>query len=139
MKTFLSTILLVFLLFSSSCKDENPYNIPYVAVNFYVYPNGIDSDLGISGYKYFSRVGYRGIVVYRMTPDQFFAYDRTCTYDSQNPSAIINVDPSGLYAVCPVCGSRYLLTDGYPFKGPSKNQLVQYHTSYDGYKVFVTN
>jgi nitrite reductase/ring-hydroxylating ferredoxin subunit len=139
MKNLLSAALLIFLLFSSSCKSDNPYNIPYVVVNFYVYPNTIDSDLGVSRFKYFSRVGYRGIMVYRMGSDQFLAYDRACTFDSENTTAIVAVDASGLVAVCPVCGSKYILTDGYPYQGPSKNPLVQYHTLYDGFKVFVSN
>jgi nitrite reductase/ring-hydroxylating ferredoxin subunit len=139
MKAVVSTILLISLLFASSCKDENPYRIPYVLVNFYVYPNGIDSDLGVSRFKYFTRVGYRGIMVYRMTTDQFFAYDRACTFDSDNLTAIVAVDPSGLFAVCPVCGSKYMLTDGYPLSGPARNPLVKYNTTYDGYKVIVTN
>jgi len=139
MKTLFSTILLIFLLFASSCKNENPYNIPYVVVNFYVYPNTIDSDLGVSMFKYFTRVGYRGIMVYRLNTDQFMAYDRACTFDSQNTTAIVTVDASGLLAVCPVCGSKYLITDGYPYQGPAKNPLLQYHTSYDGFKVYVSN
>ena len=138
MKMLLSTILLFALLFSSSCKDDNPYTIPYVLVNFSVYPNGLDSDLGVSGFKYFPR-GYRGIIVYRLGTDQFVAYDRACTYDTQNPKAIVAVDPSGLIAVCPICGSKYLITDGYPYQGPAKNPLLQYRTSYDGFKVSVSN
>ena len=139
MKTLLSSILIIFLLFNSSCKSDNPYSIPYVLVNFYVYPNTIDSDLGVSKFKYFSQVGYRGIVVYRMGTDQFLAYDRACTFDSENTTAIIKVDPSGLFAVCPVCGSKYILTDGYPFQGPAKNPLVQYNATYDGFKVYISN
>jgi nitrite reductase/ring-hydroxylating ferredoxin subunit len=139
MKTLLSAVLFISLLFSSSCKSENPYTIPYVPVNFYVYPNGIDSDLGVSRFKYFTQVGFRGIVVYRIGSDQFLAYDRACTFDTQNTKAIVAVDPSGLMAVCPVCGSKYLLTDGYPFQGPAKNPLLQYNTTYDGFKVYVSN
>ena len=139
MKTLFSAILLFFLLFASSCKDANPYNIPYVLVNLNVFPNGIDSDLGVSLYKYFPKVGYRGIVVYRMSSNQFMAYDRACTFDSQNSTAIVAVDPSGLIAVCPVCGSKFLLIDGYPYQGPAKNPLLQYHTAYDGFKVYISN
>jgi Rieske Fe-S protein len=138
MKTFLSSILFIILLFNSSCKSDNPYNIPYVPVNFYVYPNTIDSDLGVSKFKYFS-YGYRGIVIYRMGTDQFLAYDRACTFDSDNTTAIIKVDASGLFAACPVCGSRYELIDGYPIKGPAKNPLLQYQATYDGFKVYISN
>jgi len=139
MKTLLSAVLLILLLFGGSCKDANPYTIPYVAVNFYVYPNGIDSDLGVSKTKVFPTRGYRGVMVYNMGNDQFFAYDCACTYDTQNPKAIVAVDPSGLVAICPVCGSKYMLTDGYPFQGRASNPLLKYSTSYDGFKVYVSN
>jgi Rieske Fe-S protein len=139
MKTLLSSILFILLLFNSSCKSDNPYNIPYVPVNFYVYPNNIDSDLGVSKFKYFPQYGYRGIVVYRMGMDQFLAYDRACTFDSENTTAIIKVDPSGLFAACPVCGSRYELIDGYPIKGPAKNPLLQYQTTYNGNDLLISN
>ena len=140
MKILLSSIILVTLLFASSCKDSNPYTIPYTMVYFKVYPNGIDSDLGGGRVKYFPKYGFRGIVVYRMGTDQFLAYDRACTYDTEIPTAIVAVDPTGLIAVCPVCGSKYLLTDGYPMSGKARNPLLQYSASYDGQAILtITN
>lgn len=142
MKTLLSAVLLILLLFGGSCKDENPYTIPYVVVGFTVYPNNIDSDLGVSKTKVFSQYGYRGVMVYNSGLggiDQFLAYDRACPYDTQNPKAIVAVDPSGLIAICPVCESKYLITDGYPFMGPARNPLLQYHTRYNGDIVYVSN
>lgn len=138
MKILVSSIFLFVLLFASSCKDSNPYTIPYRLVGFYVYPSNID-DLGVSRFKYYPQYGYRGIIVYRMNTDQFLAYDRACTYDTQNPKAIVSVDATGLIAECPVCGSKYILTDGYPMSGKARNPLLQYHTSYDGNKVYVSN
>lgn len=140
MKTLLSSILLFALLFASSCKDENPYTIPYVVVYKTVYPNGIDSDLGVGMFKYFSNVGYRGIVVYNKGFGEFVAYERACTYDTEKPTAVVAVDASGIFAVCPVCKSKYnILLDGYPFEGPAKNPLIKYPTTYDGYNVVVHN
>ena len=142
MKTLLSSVLLIFLLFASSCKDENPYTIPYVMVNFQVYPNLGDSDLGVSKTKVFPHYGYRGVMVYNSGlggSGRFIAYDCACPYDTQNPKAIVAVDPSGLIAICPVCGSKYIITDGYPFAGPARNPLLQYHASYNGDIVYVSN
>lgn len=138
MKTLLSAVIFISLLFSSSCKSDNPYTIPYVVVGFNVYPTLGDSELGVTGYKYFP-YGYRGIIVYNNGLGQFLAFDRACTFDTQNTKAIVAVDPSGVIAVCPICGSKFLLTDGYPFKGPAKNPLLQYRTTYDGLKVYVSN
>ena len=142
MKTLLSAVLLVLLLFAGSCKDANPYTIPYVVVSFNVYPNNIDSDLGASKTKVFPTRGYRGVMVYNSGlggSGQFLAYECACPYDTQNPKAIVAVDPSGLIAICPVCGSKYTITDGYPFMGPARNPLLQYHTSYNGDIVYVSN
>lgn len=139
MKTLLSSILMFVLLFASSCKDEYPYRIPYVLVSFYVYPNNIDSDLGVNRFKYFFRVGYRGVLVYNNGFGQFLAYERACTFDTEDPTAIVAVDASGLIAVCPVCKSKYILTDGYPIEGPAKKPLLPYPTTYDGTRVYVHN
>ena len=139
MKTLLSSILLFVLLFASSCKDENPYKIPYVIVSFDVYPTLGDSALGVTGFKYFPQYGYRGVLVYNNGLGQFLAYDRACTFDTEKPTAIVAVDPSGLIAVCPVCGSKYIITDGYPIVGPAKKQLLQYRTTFIGVGVRVSN
>jgi Rieske Fe-S protein len=109
-----------------------------VSVYKIVYPNGVDSDLGVGKSIYISG-GYRGIVVYRLGTDQFMAYERACTFDSDNTTAIIKVDPSGVSATCPVCGSKYELVYGYPIKGPAKNPLLQYQATYDGNNLLISN
>jgi nitrite reductase/ring-hydroxylating ferredoxin subunit len=139
MKTLLSSILLFVLLFASSCKDDNPYRIPYVFVNFNVYPTNIDSELGVNQFKYFPKEGYRGVLVYNNGFNQFLAYERACTFDTENPTAIVAVDASGLIAVCPVCKSKYIITDGYPYEGPAKNPLLPYSTTNEGSNVYVHN
>jgi len=139
MKTLLSTVIFISLLFSSSCKSDNPYTIPYVMFGFYVFPTLGDSELGVTGFKYFP-YGYRGIIVYNDGLGSFLAYDRACPFDTQNTKAIVAVDPSGVIAVCPVCHSKFLLKDGYPFQGPAKSTLLQYHTTpFDGVKIYVSN
>jgi hypothetical protein len=81
-----------------------------------------------------------GIIVYRASQDEFYAFDRTCTYDVKK-SIAVEIDDSGLIAECPECGSQYVLPNiGFPTEtSPSKYQLRQYKTSFDGLIVHVYN
>ncbi|HEX7411951.1 MAG TPA: hypothetical protein VF298_07415 [Bacteroidales bacterium] len=130
---------LVFLyIFLVSCrKDSASSRVPYVYVNIQLYPNSIDF-IPTSGWVYVTG-GNRGIIVYRMTENEFFAYDRTCPYDPENLAARVRIDPSGVIVVDTVCGSKYILTTGYPISGPSKSPLLQYRTSYDGEVLYISN
>lgn len=130
-------LFLLNMLFVSCRKDSEDSRVPYVYVNFQLYPNSLDF-IPVSGWVY-STGGNRGIVIYRMTDDQFFAYDRTCPHDPENLSARVRVESSGMSVIDTVCGSRFTLTDGYPFDGPSKYPLLQYRTSFDGEILYIFN
>lgn len=130
--------LLFSLLVITSCKnDENEDLIPYVTVNFTIYPNTIDF-IPIGQYEYFTG-GYKGIIIYRPQEDEFMAYERACPYDPLTEGARVTVDGSGLIAIDTVCGSQFTLLDGSPIEGPSKIALKQYRTSYNGDALYVYN
>lgn len=122
---------MVFLsIFLVSCRKDSPQNrVPYVPVNIQLYPNSLDF-IPVSGWVYVSG-GNRGLVVYRMSEIEFFAYDRTCPYDPENLAARVRMEPSDITVVDTICGSKFILTTGYPFAGPSKSPLLQYETFYD--------
>jgi nitrite reductase/ring-hydroxylating ferredoxin subunit len=135
---YLFLVLVTLNLLLGSCRKDNVTNrVPYVYVNFLLYPNSLDY-IPTGGWVY-STGGYRGIVIYRMTEDQFFAYDRCCPYDPENIHARVIIESTGITVVDTVCGSRFLLTDGYPFKGPSRSPLLQYRTSFDGERLSIFN
>jgi hypothetical protein len=77
-------------------------------------------------------LGYdnNGIIVYRDV-DDFYAYDRTCPNHVEQSTAI-EISDNPLYAICPVCHSRYQLWfNGFPCdSGPSIYPLKQYQTTY---------
>ncbi|NQV03232.1 MAG: hypothetical protein HQ542_11340 [Bacteroidia bacterium] len=133
-------ILLPFLVLTS-CKKENPQPIiPEVYVNFFINPNSTEYlELNAPGGWVAVTGGYRGIVIYRLTLQEFFAYERTCPWDPWEEEARIEVEESGITAVCPVCGSKYILLDGSPYEGPSTYLLKQYRTTYDGNLLYVYN
>jgi nitrite reductase/ring-hydroxylating ferredoxin subunit len=131
--------LLLFISFAACHKDKQKTTIPYVYVSITLYPNTLTSDyIPVSGWVYVTG-GYRGLIVYRMTENEFMAYERTCPYDPDEDNAIVEVDSSNIIAVDHNCGSQYILTDGSPIKGPSGYPLQQYRTSYDGEHLRISN
>lgn len=135
--TSLFLICLLFLTFNSCNKDENQDVIPYVYVNFAMYPNTID--FIPDGQWVYVSGGYKGIIIYRPQNDEFLAFERACPYDPLTEGAKVDVELSGIIAVDSVCGSRFLLTDGSPIEGPAGISLKQYRTSYDGHILQVYN
>lgn len=134
---FLFLIGIVFLFVNSCDKDENETAIPYVYVDFLIYPNTLDY-IADGQWAYVSG-GYKGIIIYRPMNDQFMAYERACPFDPLVEGARVEVESSGIIAVDSVCGSRFLLTDGTPIAGPAGIPLKQYRTSYDGFVLRVYN
>lgn len=77
--------------------------------------------------------GNHGIIVYRAGLTDFYAFDRTCTWE-ENLNVAVDLDlPTDLSAKCPVCGSEYILPSfGYPTKdGPAIYPLKNYVAVYD--------
>ncbi|HOY32716.1 MAG TPA: hypothetical protein PKW80_12630 [Bacteroidales bacterium] len=131
---FVSACLLV------SCKKKIKDPIPDVYVNFYM---NISSTLylelsSVGGFVNVSG-GYRGITVYRLSSDEFVAFERACPYDWEVDSAMVGVDSSGLIMNCHSCGSEFLIIDGSVINGPSSLSLKQYRATYDGQILHIYN
>ena len=81
-----------------------------------------------------SSLGYdnNGIIIYCNSNDEYFAYDRTCAYDI-NESVPVDIPDNFMYAVCPVCSSKYLLWySGFPSdESVAKCPLKQYKTTFN--------
>jgi len=129
--------LLLFLPLSCDKESENP--VPLVAVNFTINTESIQYiELNtIGGWAYFTG-GFRGIIVYRHSFDEFKAFDRACPYHPYEPEAIVRVFEPPL-ALDTLCGSTFLLIDGSVVKGPAKHPLRQYPTYYNPPFLQVTN
>ena len=139
MKNLLFSGLLILIL-TGCAKEENPNEIPYVVVNFVILPNSTEYlELnGVGGWVYLTG-GYRGIIVYRKSTDEFMAFERACPHDWEAADARIEVESSGLTTVCPSCQSKFILIDGTPFEGPSHYPMKQYQTQYDGNQLYISN
>ncbi|MCK9204941.1 MAG: hypothetical protein M0P58_10980 [Bacteroidales bacterium] len=140
-KAGLLILFICFFLLPVSCKkEEEATEIPYVYVNFNLNPNGTQY-INLNPVNGWETVvgGYNGILIYRKSINEFVAFERACPYDPLSDGAQVRVDGSGITCTCPICGSKYIMTDGTPFDGPSHFPLKQYTTIYDGAILYISN
>ncbi len=140
----INTIFLLVALFSIfACTKDNPVDeiIPYANVNFTINPASIQYDnLNIVGNFAYVTGGYRGIILYHASLNEYKAFERTSPYDFPNDfECRVKVDESGLIAVDECSGSKYILLDGSPFEGPATLPLKQYNAVFDGVNLHVFN
>lgn len=137
-KLFILTFFTSLLILPISCgKDDHP--VPDYRVEFTI---NLDSTQyielnGVGGWAYFSG-GYKGIIIYRWSFDEFTAFDRACPYHPFDNCGLVKVEDPPL-AKCDCCGSQYLLIDGSVVEGPTTYPLKQYRTYYNPPYLQVTN
>lgn len=147
MKKFLTFFLFLLPLLFCGCREypENP-NIPKAIINFTIYPNSTQYfNLNIvSGWMYVtSEYPSRGIIIYRLSQDEFRAYDRippnepdACCDGDGNCTRLIVDFP---YVVDDCNNIKYNIINGDLFEGNGVFPLIQYHTSFDGNALHVFN
>lgn len=136
-------LLISIIVFSTSCgkNEAPPIDVGYV--NFYIYPNSTEylPLNNVGGYAYVTaNAPSRGIIIYRLSIDEFKAFERTPTYKPDScciSEPVIQctkliVDESMILAVDTCSGSKYLLLDGSIVQGPAPYPMVQYQTRFDG-------
>lgn len=140
-------MILVSILLAISCKKGTPPpDLPQTYINIFIYPNTLDY-IPDGGFVYLTAdPPSRGVIVYRAFRDEFKAYERTCPYDPYDccdenltNCSRLYVEQNSLVVIDSCCMSRYLLTDGSPFEGPSPYSLKEYNTSYDGDVLHIFN
>ena len=132
--------LILLIVITGCSKEEKRNEIPVVSVSFVINPNSTEYlELNNEGGWVTLTGGYRGIIVYRKSISEFMAFERACPYDWELTDARIDVESSGLTAICPSCKSRYILLDGTPFAGPTHYPLNQYQTQFDGNLLYISN
>lgn len=132
--------ILLFVLTSFGCSKDKNSNIPLVNVNLTIYTNDPAFNIiSVPGGWTYVNGGSRGIIIFRVSNDQFNAYDRHCTYDSSNSCALVSVDVTNIVGLDDCCGSKFLLNDGSVTNGPASLPLKQYQTSFDGQVLRIFN
>ncbi len=127
-------------LFFLGCNKDNNSNIPFVQVNIFMQTtdpqfiglNAVNSWIYLVG-------GSRGIIVYKVSNDQFRAFDRHCTFQPENTCALVSIETNNISGLDDCCGSRFLVTDGSVLNGPAVLPLREYNTSFDGATLRIFN
>jgi len=146
-------LFVIVLFLVPSCTNEKNDVIPDVYVDFYIsLSDPLFFDLNavcnsvIVTYQTNNlgsvAAGYNnnGIIIYRATLDQFFAYDRTCPHDYSTSHLSVKVNIDGNFAICPECGTSYALpAGGAPYSGVGKYPLKDYNVSFNGTTLHVWN
>jgi nitrite reductase/ring-hydroxylating ferredoxin subunit len=133
-------LLITTLVFAIACNKGPVHVIPDVPVNIYIYPNDpLFFDLqAVGGWVYVSG-GYRGILVYRKTFDEFVAYDRACP-SAPDGSCRATVELNNITLLCDCDSTRYQLYDGFQVSGPGGGiPLKTYRTTFDGNALHIYN
>lgn len=141
-RTRLFPMLAAFLLVAGvvGCKHDKVCDVPIGDATFQCDPNSpLNSGINnCDGYEYFTG-GYNGVVVVRISYNEFAAYERTCPYDQER---LVMADGYGnIVLECPSCGSRFnTFGQGVPLEGSKTScYLYQYGTYYDGHTLYVSN
>lgn len=112
-----------------SCeKQSETGNVPQVPVDEYIdlnLPSFIALNV-VNGWIYYP-AGNKGILVFRSSPTEFTALERTCTFDPYS-SCLIEVENNGLLAIDTCCGSRFSIYDGSVTNGPASQALFRYRS-----------
>jgi nitrite reductase/ring-hydroxylating ferredoxin subunit len=138
-KITLATLLL-FLLGFYACKKDKNNAIPNVSVDIYIYtsnPSFINLN-AVGGWVYVNG-GVRGILVYRKSISEFVAYERNCTYHSDDVTAIVYVDNTNIIATDTTCHSQFSMYDGTVLQAPAGLPLKTYYTTFDGSVLHIYN
>ncbi|MBS1647841.1 MAG: Rieske 2Fe-2S domain-containing protein [Bacteroidetes bacterium] len=136
-----SLVLFLILLLGFACKKNNPAqsaqnNPVYIAaantpVNVQVYISAHPALNTVGGVDTIANVGVKGLIIYHAS-NQFYAYDRACTYDGTTKSNAAVNSYQTFNAKCPACNSQYSISDGGGvLKNPATIPLKQYTVSYD--------
>lgn len=149
MRKFISLLILFCAL---SCTQTEHSYFPSYPVYLELDLTFEDKDLnGVMAYKEYilgktsglfgsrDRTGLGGVLVYHSV-DGYHAYDLACPNETQ-ASVRVEMDDDAIYAICPKCGSKYNVFEGYGslVEGPATSGLKQYQTALSGTKLYVTN
>jgi nitrite reductase/ring-hydroxylating ferredoxin subunit len=137
---FSPLLLFIFLFLTMTTCKKDKDEIPSVSVNILIDPNSTQYlPLNSTGGYVYLTGGVKGIIVYRLSMNEFMAYERDCPYQPSNSCAQVEVEPSGLTLVDSCCGSKFIITDGSVINGPANRSLKYYNNTYDGNMLHIYN
>ena len=143
------TVMVLTGILITACKKDNADRQPLPPISITIDPNStIYQELNIvGGWLYLGEVDgaeppSRGIIVYRLSTEQFQAFERTppfkpdsCCNVSKTICTSLVVDYPFILDTC--TSSKYLILDGSPVEGPSYMPLGMYITEYYGGLLYI--
>ena len=145
-------VLILSLVFSIGCHDGDN-TLPLAPIDITLDPNStLYQELNvIGGWLYLGEEDgvvppSRGLIVYRLSTEDFVAFERTppfkpdscCNPNGTNCSKLVVVYED-FNIVDPCTGSKYLLLDGSVLSSPSNMPLGTYYTEYNGDLLYIHN
>jgi hypothetical protein len=145
-RKFSILLIVLSLMAGISCKKKGTVQdpIPYQTVNVTIYPNDpLNFKIQVIGGWAYCSGGVNGILIYRKAvqgnSNDFVAYERTSTYLPNDAGALIKVQHDNFTCKDTVSLSEWQIIDGAVKKSPATLPLKQYHVSYDGNVLKITN
>src|SRR6185437_13162156 len=135
---FILTVTSVLIL--SCAKTQAPQNNATVnqanntPVNVQILISSYPSLNNTGGVQLIPNVGIKGILIYRASTTQFYAYERSCTYDGTTvANAMVTAANGDFTCKDNVCGSIFSIADGTGgvSHGPATYPLKQYTANFD--------
>ncbi len=122
-------LIISLLLYMTSCGKEDDHPVPYVRVELDI--NVIHYNLNQPGMSAeLVGHGYRGIFIYRVSQDQFRAFDRACP-DNPHQCTLNISEENQVIAEADCCESDFILIDGSSVNNMSNYPLREYRTSFN--------
>ncbi len=148
---FQFSIMIIVFIFLTGCEKDNGGRLPLPPLDITIYPNStMYSEINVvGGWMYLNgsdgvESPSRGVIVYRLSTDQFMAFERTppfkpdsCCNSAQTICTALVVDYPYVLDTCTDC--KYIILDGSAISGPSSMPLSQYVTEYYGDGLYIHN
>jgi hypothetical protein len=142
------------ILLCITCKNKNKDNINPEPIDNV--PVSITINLALPAYFHMQNVGsyvyetggVKGVVLVHHTDDNYYAFDRACSYQPKSsPCSKLEVDPGVMQFRCgettsqgfqKCCDSRFFF-DGSVSQSPARFPLKQYNVSKSGNTIIISN
>lgn len=106
-------------------------------------------DLAITGTWMYFPDGYKGLILYHAYDNEYYAFDRACSYQPQNTCSQLWMDSTtkiymfcgeyinGEYKKC--CDSRFEIPGGFPVQAPASQPMRMYNITRSGNTLYIGN
>ena len=132
--------ILILWLLVCACNKENTFPNTYVnesiPITMAEYSNVYNN---LWGYEYING-GVGGIIIVQGLNNEFIAYDRACTFESNSECIVSGSSTNDPVLSCSdCCNSQFVVIDGSVIKGSANQALKRYQTHFDGNILYINN